>query len=102
MVAVNPSSIEAPPADAPHTRIVAGSIQAFISLEGVVDIDVERERIGRAIGEAEATIAQSDQKLANPEFVAKAPAEVVAEQRAKIEAAQARLEKLQTQLEELG
>jgi len=102
MVAVHPSSVDAPPADAPHTRIVAGSLQAFISLEGVVDVDVERERIGRALAEAEATIAQSDKKLANPQFVAKAPAEVVAEQRVKIEAAQARLEKLQSQLEELG
>ncbi len=102
LASVSPVPIGIPPADTPHTRIVAGSVEAFISLEGIVDVGAERERLGKAIAEIEGNLARSDQKLGNPQFVDKAPAAVVAKERDKAEAARARLEKLQAQLTELG
>ena len=102
LAAVTPTSIDAAPADAPHTRIVTGSIQAFIPLEGVVDIGAEWKRLGKAIGDLEASLSRSDKKLGNAEFLSKAPAEVVTKERAKAEAARARLEELRTQLTELA
>jgi len=101
LAAVSPTSIDTAPAGAPHTRIVAGPLQAFIALEGVVDVGAERERLGRAIADIEVTLVRSDKKLGNAEFVSKAPAGVVAKERDKAEDARARLEKLRAQLVEL-
>ena len=102
LAAVTPEPIEGAPTDAPHSRIVAGSVQAFISLEGIVDVGAERQRLERSIAGIEAALARSEKKLDNPEFVSKAPEAVVAKERAKAEAARARLGKFQAQLSELG
>ncbi|HSG78936.1 MAG TPA: class I tRNA ligase family protein, partial [Acidimicrobiia bacterium] len=85
-----------------RTRIVSGSVQAFISLEGIVDVDAERERLSKAIADAEGVLSKAQAKLANENFVARAPEAVVAKERAKAEELQARLDKLQTQLDELS
>jgi valyl-tRNA synthetase len=102
LASVEPVMAVAPPTEGPHTRIVAGSVQAFISLEGVVDIDAERERLAKTIADLEGVVAQGEKKLANEQYVSKAPAQVVADQRDKVAAARARLDKLQTQRAELG
>ncbi len=102
LAAVAPVRLAAPPTEAPHTRIVADEVQAFISLEGVVDVDLERRRLEKAIADLEAAVQKAMRKLDNPEFVAKAPASVVAKERDKADALRARLEKLQEQLAELG
>ncbi|MEE9298033.1 MAG: valine--tRNA ligase [Acidimicrobiia bacterium] len=101
LAAVAPVPLSEPPSGAPHARVVAGQVQAFISLEGVVDVDAERERLARAIAELEASLAQSDKKLGNPQFVEKAPRDVVAKEEEKADASRARLEKLEAQLAEL-
>ncbi len=85
-----------------RTRLVAGPLQAFISLEGIVDIDAERERLGKAISSEEGLLAASNRKLSNPQYVERAPAEVVEKERAKAAESEARLEKLRSQLDELG
>jgi len=102
LAAVAPEPIEGVPTDAPRTRIVAGSVQAIISLEGIVDVGVERQRLERSIADIEAALSQSETKLGNPEFVSKAPEAVVAKERSKAEDARARLRKFQAQLSELG
>ncbi len=102
LAAVTPESIDGAPTDAPRTRIVAGSVQAFISLEGIVDVGAERERLERSIVDIEAALARSEKKLGNSEFVSKAPEAVVAKESAKAAEARGRLEKLQAQLSELG
>jgi valyl-tRNA synthetase len=101
LVGVQPHTIDAPPTAGPHTRIVAGSLQAFIALEGIVDIDAERERLSKTIADLEGVIEQSSRKLGNPQFVDKAPAEIVAKERDKVDAATSRLDKLRQQLTEL-
>jgi valyl-tRNA synthetase len=102
LAAVVPEEVEAAPSGAPHTRIVAGTVQAFVSLEGIVDVDAERERLGKTIAELEATLTASERKLGNPQFVEKAPDAVVAKERDKADSTRARLEKLEAQLAELG
>jgi valyl-tRNA synthetase len=102
LAAVTPGVIDAVATDGPHTRIVAGSVQAFISLEGVVDLDKERGRLESAIAETKAMLAQSSGKLDNEKFVQRAPADVVAQERERAEKSRARLDKLQSQLAELG
>jgi valyl-tRNA synthetase len=72
----------------PVEAIPSGGIQAVIegatlilSLGEVVDLTRERERLGREIGKLDAELAKIAAKLGNPNFLAKAKAEVVEEQR---------------------
>ena len=89
-------------ADTLFTRIVAGSVQGFIPLEGVVDLDAERARLQRALATAEGDFAAADKKLSNPSFRDRAPAEIVAKEEQKQAEAQATIAKLKAQLDELG
>ncbi len=66
-----------------HTRLLAGKLHGFIPLEGVIDIDAEIARLDKAIGEAESDLKRVEGKLANPQFLEKAPDAVVAKERAK-------------------
>lgn len=87
---------------ATSSRVVAGPIQAFIALSGLVDVGAERSRIEKAIVAAEESLQRSTKKLDNAEFRERAPAAVVAKEEAKAEESRAMLEKLRTQLGELG
>ncbi|MGF1666233.1 MAG: valine--tRNA ligase [Acidimicrobiia bacterium] len=80
-----------------HTRVVAGSLQGFIPLEGVIDLDAERARLDKAIAEAEADHAKAAGKLGNASFVDRAPADVVEKERRKQTEAAELLETLRTQ-----
>jgi valyl-tRNA synthetase len=101
MARFTPTWIDVAPTDGTFTRVVAGGAQAFISLEGVVDIAAETERLSKAIADIEGELAKSEKKLGNEQFVAKAPEDVVAKEQAKADEFRARLEKLQAQLAEL-
>jgi valyl-tRNA synthetase len=101
MANFTPARVDAPPEDGTFTRVVAGSAQAFISLEGVVDIEAETDRLSKAIADLEVELAKSEKKLGNEQFVAKAPDDVVAKEQAKADEFRARLEKLQAQLADL-
>ena len=52
----------------------------------MIDIDAERARLGKALGKLEGEAKGLRAKLGNPAFVAKAPEEVVDENRARLEA----------------
>jgi valyl-tRNA synthetase len=91
------------PADvAGHTRLTVGSMQAFIPLEGLVDVAAEKPRLQQAITDAESALAKAENKLANRNFRQRAPAAVVAKEEAKADELRARLAKLQAQLAELA
>ena len=53
----------------------------LLPLEGVVDFAQERARLEKEAAKVEADIAKLDKKLGNQQFLAKAPEEVVEEQR---------------------
>ena len=82
--------------------MVIGPLQAFISLEGIVDIEAERARLEKALADARGFAESTERKLANKEFIAKAPEAVVAKERAKAQEAAERMAKLSAQLDELG
>ena len=69
-------------------EVPAGSVQAVLDeatlalpLAGVIDVAGEKARLEKEIARLEGEIGRFDQKLANRDFLAKAPAEVVEEQR---------------------
>jgi valyl-tRNA synthetase len=68
----------------------------------VIDFAAEKVRLEKEIGKLNGEIRQIDGKLNNEAFVAKAPEEVVEEQRERREDAKARVAKLAAALERLG
>ncbi|MEO8440751.1 MAG: valine--tRNA ligase [Spartobacteria bacterium] len=55
--------------------------ELYLPLEGLIDLAAERERLGKEIAKVEIELATARKKLANENFVANAPAPVVAEHR---------------------
>jgi valyl-tRNA synthetase len=73
------SFVEAPTAGA--AAIVFEDTTLALPLTGVIDMTAERERLEKEVEKAKKEIAKIDGKLANPNFVARAPEEVVEENR---------------------
>jgi valyl-tRNA synthetase len=73
-----------------------------LPLAGVIDVAAEKARLGKALAKVEKEAAGLDAKLGNAAFVAKAPAEVVEEQRARLSAAREEAGKLAAALARLA
>ena len=73
--------------------VVRGEVAA-LPLKGVIDLAAERARLTKEMAKADADIARVDAKLGNANFVARAPEEVVEEEKEKREEAQARKVKI--------
>jgi len=80
--------------------VVRGEVAA-LPLKGVIDVAAERARLTKEMQKADADIARVDAKLNNPNFMARAPEEVVEEEREKREEALARKAKISEALERL-
>jgi valyl-tRNA synthetase len=83
--------LEKPPASA---AVVVGGHEVFVPLAGMIDLGVERERLSKEIAQKEGFLRGVEGKLANAQFLERAPEEVVAKERQKAADARAELEKL--------
>ena len=54
---------------------------AALPLGNVIDLDRERARLEKDIQRAESEIAKIDAKLNNPDFIARAPEDIIDEQK---------------------
>jgi valyl-tRNA synthetase len=63
---------------------VVGPSEAYVDLAGVIDVAAERTRLEKEIRKATETIAFLEGKLGRPDFVEKAPAEVVERERSRL------------------
>jgi valyl-tRNA synthetase len=90
-------------ADKPRASasVVVGRCEVFVPLAGMIDLDQERERLRGEIEEKKTFLEGVEQKLNNPQFVNKAPDEVVERERQKKKDATAELERLQDNLADL-
>jgi valyl-tRNA synthetase len=80
--------------------VVRGGVAA-LPLKGVIDLAAERARLTKEMAKCDADIARVDAKLGNPNFVARAPEDVVEEEKEKREEAQLRKAKLAEALQRL-
>ncbi|WP_455373458.1 valine--tRNA ligase [Limibacillus halophilus] len=62
-------------------QFVIGEATAVMPLGDVIDVEAERQRLKKEHDKLQGEIAKIDKKLANEQFLAKAPEEVVVEQR---------------------
>lgn len=82
-------------------QIVTADGVIALPLSGVVDLDAERARLGKEEVKLNGEIERIDKKLGNAAFVAKAPEEVVEEEKAKRDGYAERLAKVREALERL-
>lgn len=80
--------------------VVRGEVAA-LPLAGIVDVAAERQRLQKEIGKIDSDVAKTDAKLGNADFLARAPEEVVEEQRERRDEAVSRRQKLAEALERL-
>jgi valyl-tRNA synthetase len=83
-------------------QLVVGDATVSLPIAGIVDLAAERQRLTREIEKVGQEIAKVDAKLGNQQFMAKAPEEIVAEQRERRAEADALRFKLRAALERLS
>jgi valyl-tRNA synthetase len=82
--------------------VIAGNVSAALPLAGMIDLEVERERLRREIAEAEAERGRASAQLGNEAFVARAPEKVIEVQRRRLATAEEQIAVLSQRLVELG
>ena len=83
-------------------KLLAAGAELYLPLAGLLDLDAERARLERELRTLAAEQERAAGKLANPAFVAKAPAEVVGRARERLAEVEAARAKVQAQLAELS
>ena len=87
---------------APKSAVaLLASMKILIPLAGLIDTEAEAARLAKEIEKHTKDLQRSQQKLANPNFVERAPAEIVAKEQTRTKSLSAALEKLKEQLKSL-
>jgi len=90
-------------AEAPMSATaLVGEMQVLVPMAGLIDKDAELARLDKEIQRLAGEVQRVGGKLANQGFVAKAPAEVLEKERAKLAEAQQALDKLAEQREKIA
>ena len=99
-----PLHIVATPEEAPSDSVVTAVLpvgRVVLPMAGLFDLDAERARLEKQIGEAAGEVQRIEAKLANEQFRSRAPAEVVAKEEERLATAGTRLRGLEESLTEI-
>ena len=94
--------IEAGAAEPAAAAAVVGTLRVLIPLAGLIDLGAEKTRLAKEIARIEVEIRKCEGKLGNANFVANAPAEVVAQERQRVADWNSTLGALREQAQKLG
>ncbi len=98
----NVSAIEpATDADAAAESFMVGTVQFFVPLDGMIDVEAEKQKIAAEIAHYEGFLKGVNAKLGNERFVANAPAAVVENERKKLSDATQKISALKERLAKL-
>jgi len=64
--------------------VLSDGTPVFVPLGDAIDVDHECGRLGAEVGRLDQLLATQEKKLANQQFVSRAPADVVAREREKL------------------
>ena len=82
--------------------LVLRDVEVILPLAGMIDLNVEKDRLQKEIESSQSYISRIESKLGNEQFISKAPPQVVEKERTNLAEAKDKLERLQNQLQELG
>ena len=82
-------------------KAVVDAVDIFMPLAGIIDFAEEAKRLDRELEKLGKEVTQAQRKMSNEDFLAKAPAEVVAKEQAKLQAQTDKLHKLKTHRERI-
>jgi valyl-tRNA synthetase len=85
--------------DSPAAVAIVGTTKLMLKVE--IDVKAERERLTKEITRLEGEINKANGKLSNESFVARAPAEVVAQEKERVANFSATLAKMREQIAKL-
>jgi valyl-tRNA synthetase len=94
------TALDTPPRQAVHALV--GGVEIYLPLAGMVDLAAERTRADAEANRIRAQLAGLDRRLAEPSFIAKAPAAVIEKERERREALAAQVQKLEERLSALA
>jgi len=80
---------------------VRSHVEIFVPLEGLLDVDLEIERIRKDMSRLEETSAFLGKKLGNQDFTSRAPREIVAKEKEKYDDCMKKMERLEENLQKM-
>jgi valyl-tRNA synthetase len=80
---------------------ILGEMEIYVPLEGIIDVEVERTRLTRELTRIQEDVARLEAKLAQRDFLAKAPEDVIEKEQAKRQGLRERESKLVQALESI-
>ncbi len=92
------TEVKKPPVAA--SAVMSGA-EVFVPLAGLIDFEVERKRLEKELANIKVQLERTSKKLANADFLANAPQEVIARERSKKEDFQNRIQKINKNLEHI-
>ncbi len=81
--------------------IVVENLEFFLPLEGLIDLDKERQRLEKELTRLEKQVSGLQKKLNNQDFLEKAPAHVVEQEKEKLRSISEKIKKIQQNLRRL-
>jgi valyl-tRNA synthetase len=84
-----------------HAVLRSGA-DLFLPLAGVIDVEQEKQRLGRELERVEEQLRTTESRLSSGQFAARAPAEIVAREREKADSLRDQRDRLGTKLRGLG
>lgn len=85
----------------PSASGLAGNLEVLIPMQNLIDKQAELDRLNRELGKIVKDLATSQNKLNNPDYIHKAPAEVVEKEKIRLETLDKAIVKLEEQIKQL-